>query len=380
MPGLIVIAPLLYHIFRQTFGTVATGMSGKYIPRRERCSRVKHRDLIVIGASAGGIEAVRQLIGELPPDLEAAVLVVLHTSGRGGSLLPQILGRATRLEASHPRDGERIRHGQIYIAPPDFHMLVEDGHMRVLQGPRENLHRPAIDPLFRSAAVHAGRRTIGVVLTGLLDDGTSGLMVVKAHGGAAIVQDPETAMFSAMPKNALEQVPEATVLPLERIAAELMRLVKEALPEEEKDPPAPGTTEAKETRFLEREMPQISNGERPGEPSVFACPDCGGVLWELEENGFLRFRCRVGHAFTARHLRAEQRHAVETALWSALRALEESAALYHRLADKAAVLRPSTASRFRERAQNTEENARVLREFLVETNRSVEEIGLEVGG
>lgn len=341
---------------------------------------MRHRDLIVIGASAGGIEAVQQLLRDLPEDLQAAVLVVLHTSARSESLLPQILGRAGVLAASHPKDGERIERGRIYVAPPDFHLLVEDGHMRVLQGPRENLHRPAIDPLFRSAAVWAGRRVIGVVLTGLLDDGTSGLMVVKAHGGAAIVQDPATAMFAAMPLHALEQVPDATVLPLQQIGAELVRLVREELPQETRTARSEGTTEEKETRFLEQEMPQMENAERPGKPSVFACPDCGGVLWEMEENGFLRFRCRVGHAFTARHLDAEQRHAIETALWSALRALEESAALYQRMADRADGARLATASQFLERAANREENARVLREFLVNVGESVEQVGDAAAG
>lgn len=341
---------------------------------------MSHRDLIVIGASAGGIEALQQLLRALPGDMEAAVLVVLHTSGRSGSLLPQILGRAGALPVSHPEDRERINRRHVYVAPPDFHLLVEDGRVRVLQGPRENLHRPAIDPLFRSAAVAAGRRVIGVILTGLLDDGTSGLMVVNAHGGTAIVQDPATAMFSAMPKNALEEVPSATVLPLEQIGEELARLVREELPEEEGAASVRGSTEEKETRLLEHEMPQIGNEERPGHPSVFACPDCGGVLWELEENGFLRFRCRVGHAFTARHLGAEQRHAIETALWSALRALEESAALYQRLADRANGARMATSVRFQERADNREANARVLREFLVNVNEAAEEVGDGVEG
>lgn len=340
---------------------------------------MSHRDLIVIGASAGGIEAVQQLLRGLPEDLAAAVLVVLHTSaGRSESLLPQILGRATRLKTGKAVDGERIRHSHVYVAPPDFHMLVEDGRVRVLQGPRENLHRPAIDPLFRSAAVAARRRVIGVVLTGLLDDGTSGLMVVQAHGGAAIVQDPATAMFSAMPQNALEQVPDATVLPLEAMAAELVRLVREELAAEASPTRVRGTTEEKETRLLEQEMPQMKNEKRPGQPSAFACPDCGGVLWEIEENGFLRFRCRVGHAFTAKHLGAEQRHAIETALWSALRALEESAALYRRLAEKSTTTRAATASRFQERAETQGENARVLREFLVHVNEG-EEVPAEVG-
>jgi two-component system chemotaxis response regulator CheB len=285
-----------------------------------------------------------------------------------------ILGRSTVLKVSHPEDGERLKHGHVYIAPPDYHMLLQGKHMRVLQGPRENLNRPAIDPLFRSAAVSAGHRVIGVVLTGMLDDGTSGLMVIRAHGGVPIVQDPQTAMFSAMPRNALEQVPDAKALPLEEIPAELLRLVREELPGEPEPADRPGSLEEKETRLLELEMPQMENDERPGRPSAFACPDCGGVLWELEENGFLRFRCRVGHAFTARHLSVEQQHAIETALWSALRALEESGALYKRLAERATKGRqPQSASRFQERADNTEQNARVLREFLVQVHEGAEQ-------
>jgi two-component system chemotaxis response regulator CheB len=333
---------------------------------------VQHRDLVVIGASAGGIEALQKLLPRLPRNFAASVLVVLHTTGRPGSVLPQILGRVALLPVSHPEDRTRIRRGHIYVAPPDCHMLVEDGQVRVLQGPRENLHRPAIDPLFRSAAVAAGRRVIGVILTGMLDDGTSGLMVVQAHGGAVIVQDPETALYPAMPRNALEQVPEATVLPVEEIAAELVRLVKEELPAEERSALERGTTEEKETQLLEKQMPQIENIERPGQPSVFACPDCGGVLWEQEENGFLRFRCRVGHAFTARYLNAEQRRAVEAALWSALRALEESATLYHRLAATAPNGPSGVSSRFQEHAENRDENARVLRDFLVHVNTGIE--------
>lgn len=332
-----------------------------------------HRDRIVIGASAGGVEALQQLLSRLPPDLKAAVLIVLHTSVRSCSLLPAIFARAGQLPTSHPKDEARIRDGHIYIAPPNFHMLVEGERIRLVGGPRENLHRPAIDPLFRSAALAAGPRVIGVVLTGLLDDGTSGLMVIRAHGGTAIIQDPKTAMFSAMPAHALEEVADARVLPLGEIAAELVRLVAEELPEQPRPSPSADATDEKENRLLQDEMPQIAQEERPGQPSVFACPDCGGVLWEMEENGFLRFRCRVGHAFTPRHLRAEQRHSVETALWSALRALEESAALYERLANRATQNRqPQSAGRYRERADNTEENARVLRDFLVQVNAEVE--------
>lgn len=329
-----------------------------------------HRDLIVMGASAGGIEALQRVLRRLPADLGAAVLVVQHTTSRSDSHLAEILGKGVRLPVTHPADWTRMERGQVYVARPDHHLLVQGDQLRVLRGPRENLHRPAIDPLFRSAAVERGRRVIGVVLTGMLDDGTAGLMVVNAHGGAAIVEDPDTATFTAMPTHALEQVPNATVLPLEQIAEELVRLVGEKLPEArgaavERDAD-PDSVEAKETRFLEMEEPQIANEQRPGKPSSFACPDCGGVLWELVEHGFLRYRCRVGHAFTPQHLNAEQRHAIEMALWSALRALEESASLYQRMAQGALPNRQGSAARFRDRADHTEENARVLREFLVD--------------
>ncbi len=330
-----------------------------------------HRDLVVIGASAGGIEALQQLVRALPPDFNAAILVVLHTSARPGSFLTKILGRAAPLPVLHPKDWTSIENGKIYIAPPDLHMIVSGNMLRTLPGPRENLYRPAIDPLFRSAALARGRGVIGVILTGLLDDGTSGLMVVHAHGGAAIVQDPRSAMFPDMPQNALDQVPDARALPIEQIADALVQLVAEDLPEPVNADTGADSLEAKENRLMEQEMPQIADENRPGHPSVFGCPECGGVLWELEENGFLRFRCRVGHAYTARVLNTEQRHATEVALWSALRALEESAGLHERMADRASTTHQAgAADRFRERAESTRENAKVLREFLTRVEES----------
>ncbi len=252
-------------------------------------------------------------------------------------------------------------------------MIVEGQLLRVIQGPRENLHRPAIDPLFRSAAASYGRRAIGVVLTGALDDGTSGLMVIDAHGGETIVQDPETAMFSSMPASALEQVPHAKVLQLPEIADRIVKLIGEELPERPSRA-RNGDAAVEEIKFAELDMSEIEKEPHPGQPSQFACPDCGGVLWEIEEKGFLRFRCRVGHAFTARHLDAEQRHAIETALWAALRALEESASLYRRMADRASgAFHRETASQFEDRASNTSSNARVLRDFLLRVNKDKEE-------
>jgi two-component system chemotaxis response regulator CheB len=191
---------------------------------------VPNRDLIVIGASAGGIEALQQICAALPPNLNAALLIVMHTSPNSGGLLPKLLARAGLIPAIHPNNGEVLKKGMIYVAPPDRHLIVESVILRTIRGPRENHHRPAIDPTFRSAAVNYGPLVIGVVLTGLLDDGTSGLMVIRANGGVAVVQDPRTAMFSAMPEAALERVPDAHVAPLSEIAPLLTRLVAEEIP------------------------------------------------------------------------------------------------------------------------------------------------------
>lgn len=326
-----------------------------------------NRDLIVIGASAGGIEALQRICAGLPPNLNAAVLVVLHTSPNSGSLLPRLLARSGSLPATHPKNGEPIEKGRIYVAPPDHHLIVERGVLRIIRGARENHHRPAIDPTFRSAAVSYGRRVIGVVLTGLLDDGTSGLMVIDAHGGAAVVQDPQTALFPGMPESALERVPNACIASLEDIPPLLEKLVGEEV--EAEAHPMRDTASASEVQLAELDMSEIENEIRDGKPSPYGCPECGGVLWEIDQSGLLRFRCRVGHAFTARHLRAEQRHAIEAALWAALRALEESGSLYRRMALRARTGNQHTSMElYEERASTAEDSAKTLRDFLVHVN------------
>jgi two-component system, chemotaxis family, protein-glutamate methylesterase/glutaminase len=331
-------------------------------------SVLPNRDIIVVGASAGGVEALQQLCAGFPSDLQASVLIVIHTSSNAGGLLPRILTRAGPLPAKHPRNGERIQKGHIYVAPPDLHMVVERGRLLTVRGPRENKHRPAIDPTFRSAALHYGPRVIGVVCTGLLDDGTSGLMVIHAQGGLAVVQDPATATFPSMPRNAIERVPDALVVPLSELPARLAELTMEQVPDqsvpERQDSPL-----VSEVQFAELDMSEIDKDVHSGKPSPFACPECGGVLWEIEQQGLLRFRCRVGHAYTEQHLRTEHRHHIETALWSALRALEESASLYRRLAERAEGSRLLQASRqYKERATTAQGNAHTLREFLVKVN------------
>lgn len=194
-----------------------------------------HRDVIVVGTSAGGVEALRELAAALPPDLPASVLIVLHLSPGGPGLLPAILNRAGPLPAAHATDGEELRRGRIYVAPPDFHMLVADGRLRLARGPRENLHRPAIDALFRSAAAAWGPRVIGVVLTGALDDGTAGLGAIKRTGGVAVVQDPEEAAYPSMPRSALRNVRVDHCVPLAEIPPLLDQLSREPLA----DGPAP---------------------------------------------------------------------------------------------------------------------------------------------
>ena len=328
-----------------------------------------NRDLVVIGASAGGIEALQKICAGLPSDLNAAVLVVMHTSNHTGGLLPKVLSRACRLDAKHPENGEVIQRGRIYVAVPDMHMVVEPGRIRNFRGPRENRHRPAIDPTFRSAALVYGRRVVGVILTGMMDDGTAGLMVIHARHGASVIQNPRTAMFPAMPRSALERVPDAHVASLEEIPALLVRLVSEELKGTVQTLPWPDTAAAKEVRIAELDMAEIENEMRNGKPSQFACPECGGVLWEIDQSGLLRYRCRVGHAYTARHLRAEQRQAVETALWSALRALEENASLYHRMAARARWGSQEHSARvFDDRAANAESNSETLRNFLLQVS------------
>jgi two-component system chemotaxis response regulator CheB len=308
----------------------------------------------------------------LPADLDAAVLIVLHTSPESCGTLPHILRRAGCANAVTASDGDVIEKGTVYVARADHHMMVEDHRLRLVRGPRENHNRPAIDATFRSAALAYGPRVIGIVLTGCLDDGTGGLMVVRAHGGEAIVQNPASAMFPDMPENALRMVPDAHVATLEDMPALIVELVSESLGDVQ--PAAADDRSVRDVQMAELDMSAVEDVEhdiRAGKPSSFGCPACGGVLWEINQERLLRFRCRVGHAYTAQHLRAEQQQAVESALWAALRALEESASLYRRMAarTKSGNLE-SLGAKYEERAATAEANSRTLRDFLVHVNAS----------
>jgi two-component system chemotaxis response regulator CheB len=330
------------------------------------------RDIIVIGASAGGVEALQSVVRSLPMRLPAAIFVVVHFPERAVSILPRILSRAGPLSAVHAADGDQIVPGRIYVAPPDRHLMLSPNGVRLFRGPKENGNRPAIDPLFRSAATAFGQRVIGVVLSGSLDDGTSGLASIKRHGGLAVVQEPEDAMFASMPRSAIDNVKVDRVAPARYIAKILKELVDE--------PIASDTFVVSKDDMMENELSAgnldaiETPDQHPGTPSTFGCPDCGGVLWELRDGEFIRFRCRVGHAWSGDALLAEQTEQFDDAMWTALRALEESASLSRQIAARhRARGADSLARRFDDQAETQESRAEVIRAALVEPTAPSEE-------
>jgi two-component system chemotaxis response regulator CheB len=288
----------------------------------------------VVGTSAGGVEALTTLARALPGDFPAPVVVVLHMPDDSPSVLPQILARAGALPAEEARDGERLRAGRIYTAKPGHHVLIDDDGaapgLRLVKGPRENRHRPAIDPLFRSAAVAYRAQCIGVILTGTLDDGSAGMLAVKRGGGVTIVQDPNDALYPSMPQHVLDAVDVDFQLPLAAIAGKLVECVAQPCAVRE---PSAGLEALKiETKIVAMDPAALQGDDRPGTPSPYSCPDCGGVLREIDDGEYVRYRCRVGHAFSPETMLGAQGEEVEEALWSAVKTLEESAMLSARLA------------------------------------------------
>ncbi len=329
------------------------------------------RDVVVMGASSGGVEALIEIASGLPGDLPAAVFVVVHFPEGAPSVLPSILGRAGPLEAVHPEDGEPVRAGTIYVARPGFHLLVENvggplGRVRLGRGPKENHHRPAVDPLFRSAAIAYGPRVVGVVLTGARDDGTAGLAAVKRRGGVAVVQEPEDALFASMPEHAIEFVDVDHRVPLGKIAPLLERLCREPAGERGAYEEVPEEMEF-ESKVAGLGPEVINSGEHPGELSGFTCPECTGPLYEIKEDKFVRFRCRVGHAFTAEGVLDEKSEELESALYMALNNLEESAEMSDRLAARSRHLGHMHATaRFEGRAREARQHAATIRDVLTQ--------------
>ncbi len=319
------------------------------------------RDVVAIGASAGGVAALKRLIAALPADYGGALFVVMHISPEAHSELPAILSRAGTLPAVHATDRMPIQHGRIHVAPPDYHLLLERGLVRVVQGPRENRHRPAIDPLFRSAAWAYGPRAVGVILTGYLDDGTAGLWAIKSCGGVTVVQEPTEAQNPEMPMNALMHNRIDHRLPLEGIAALLTRLALETpSPLEPPDPP-PHLEDEVESAKLNR---SLHRGGALGALSPFTCPACRGALWELEEGDHLRYRCHTGHAYSHASLLVDQGLAVEESLYTAVRTIEEKAAALRRLAARWPDHIPDVKRDYEQRAVDLEQSADTLRGML----------------
>lgn len=310
--------------------------------------------IIVLGASAGGVEALTSVVGSLPPDVGAAVLVVLHISPVGLSVLPDILERAGKLPAIHPADGELLKPDRVYVAPPDHHLLVHRGRVGVSRGPTEHRARPAIDPLFRSAAAAYGPQVVGVVLSGTLDDGTEGLRAINARGGVSVVQDPEDALFPGMPASAVRYADPQHIVALRDIPALLEGLARqltgkgdEFVPEESGVPPR-------------REWQEDAL-------SSLSCPDCRGVLREHFDGDLLRFQCRIGHAYSASSLLLAQGDELERALWSATVALEEQSDLCQRLSRRMRERgHEGTARRYDLQATSAAEQAKVVRDVVLQ--------------
>jgi two-component system chemotaxis response regulator CheB len=323
-------------------------------------------DIVVIGASAGGVTYLQRAIETLPADFPASIFIALHLPESARSMMPRILERAGDLPAEHAQHGAPIGRGRIYVAPPGFHLTVDGDRMRLSRGAREHGLRPAIDPLFRSAAVAFGPRVIGVILSGLLDDGTVGLIEVKRAGGVAIVQDPAEAPFPSMPRSAITHVSVDHIVPAEEIGGLLQRLVMDR-------EPAAAVPNGEDTRdrLARQELRELTvredEREHPGAPSAYSCPECGGVLWEINDDEVRRFRCRVGHAYTGESLTQEQAMTVETSLWMAVRALEEQGAVKRRLAARARRNRQlSLAERLDRRVRELEKHADGIRALLLD--------------
>jgi two-component system chemotaxis response regulator CheB len=326
--------------------------------------------IVAIGASAGGIEALRHLIAGLPDDFPAAVLVVLHLAPHGTSVLPQILDRVGQLPAVQAKDGAPIAGGTIYVAPPDCHLVVHDGTIRLDHGPRVNGHRPAIDPLFRSLANAYGAHGAGVVLSGVLDDGTAGLMSIKQAGGTTLAQDPADALYDTMPRTAIEIVAPDHVGSAAALGGVLARLATALEP----DPPA-AARPVRDDHLAEVDRGSSDNPQ-PGTLSGLSCPECNGAIWVAENNGVVGYACRTGHRYTADSFTVAQTERVEAALFTALRTLEERAALYRRMAARHRETgHQRTSERYALRAESAVQHAFVLRDVIEEFDGARDEEG-----
>lgn len=326
------------------------------------------RDIIAIGGSAGGREAIVEIARMLPPDFPGSVFVVWHMPPTGMGVLPKWIGHASPLPVHSAEDGQAIKPGHIYVAPLDHHLLVGVGRVRVTKGPKENRFRPAIDPLFRSAAYAYGPRVIGVVLSGALNDGTSGLWAIKDRGGVAIVQDPDDALVSSMPLSAIENVHVDYQVPVSEIADLLVRLVADPVEAMANGPVSrSGNKLDLEVKIAREGLTSEKAIQELGEISEFTCPECQGSLWQMREGNILRFRCRTGHAYTADALLEDMSEAVEASYWAAIRGTEETVALMRHMAEHLRTHGDSElAQRYDEQAAQAHKRSNNLRQVVIQ--------------
>jgi two-component system, chemotaxis family, protein-glutamate methylesterase/glutaminase len=337
------------------------------------------RDIIVVGASAGGVSALKAFVKSLPKNFEGIVLIVLHIPAYSKSRLPTILGTAADREVVHPEDGDKLVPGSIYVAPNDHHMLVEKNNtVAIKRGPKENRFRPSIDALFRSAAFVYGTRVIGIVLSGLLNDGTSGLWTIKRHGGVVIIQEPEDAEYPEMPVNVLEYVDVDHIVPAPLMGGLLESLTVEPATEKHK-------FSKEELKRLEMEV-IIATKDNAfemgimdlGELTVFTCPECHGALARLVEGKLIRYRCHTGHAYTASSLLASLTESVEELLWQSMRAMEETTMLLENIGKHFHEIKNEKKSKvFFEKAKKTARSAQVIHDSIFTLDQYSEDIGFE---
>jgi two-component system chemotaxis response regulator CheB len=321
-------------------------------------------DIIVIGASAGGQDGLSKLVHDLPAGLPASLFVVCHFPATARSVLPDILSRAGPLLATHARQDEPIHPGHIYVAPPDHHLLLEEGYVKLTRGPRENGHRPAIDPLFRSAAHVYGNRVIGVVLSGALYDGVAGLLAIRAAGGIAIVQDPGDAVVAALPEKAAEVAGADFTVPAADLALLLADLVRGSAVLKGGKSMADPLDKMPQQQIHDQQAQE--RDERRGNISVYTCPECGGSLWQVDDQKLVRFRCHVGHVYNGEALLAEQAEVLEAALWTAIRTFKDRAVLSSQLAHRERELGDMVAAaRFDEQAQLAQRYYESIYQYLL---------------
>ena len=325
------------------------------------------RSIVVIGSSAGGIEALRKLFSTLPHDTSASFLVAQHLSPHCASELDRILQKCTRMHVAFAQDRQILMPDTVYVAPPDRHLMVEGDHVRVTRGPKECRSRPAVDVLFRSAALAFGPRVIGVILTGALDDGTAGLWQIKDRKGLAFVQDPDEAFHSSMPVSAIEHVKVDFVGTIDTLVLEIVKMLATKVPLPESDAPS-------EYLKIETLIALEGNGLQAGvmglgQVSKYTCPECHGVLVQIEEGGAVRFRCHTGHAYSPKSLLAEVNDAIDKGLWDAIRAIEERILLLRQRADMAdATGKSNIASRLRAEAEQAAEKYQPLRALVLDSS------------